>query len=173
MTDRDQFVDETQRHIRALGAAAVRLTLIAVGAPALPAAILESAVRTAAATLDKIGPLDDGSFGLLSLSSPGPSGGGDAVNRFFPRIQAVLGPLARRRDIGTVHIRAVHRWACELTDAFDLFDSLSDTLPVPLPLPQVHPSLPFPSRRDPSAPPAVLFPWPSPMASYQMRGPRI
>jgi hypothetical protein len=172
MTDRNPFVDKTQRHIEALGASSVRLTLMSVHAPDLPLALLETAVRTAAATLDEIGPLSDGSLGLLSLSSAEPDGGARVERRFIPRMQAVLAPLARRRDIGLVHFRAIHRWACEVTDAFDLFDSLYDAPAIVLTLPQAHPSLPFPPRRTLSDSTSPLFPWPSPTASYQPRAQR-
>ncbi len=167
--DCDIFIDETQRQVETLGASNVRLTLMAVSAPGLPAAVLESVVRAAAQPLDVVGPLGDGSLSLLSLRSVGPEGGAGIEHRFLMKIQAILAPMARRRDIGTVRFRAVHRWACELADAHDLFDSLFDAPPIVLSIPTAQPSTGRMAR--PMAPhmASLLFPWRSPMARSPVR----
>ncbi len=168
MTERDMFVEEMQRHIRALGASSVRLTLMSISAPGLPAPVLESAVRTAAAPYDEIGPLGDGSLGLLSLQSAGAEGAAGLQTRFALRVQTILAPMARRRNIGTVHFRAVHRLACELNDASDLFNSLFDT-------PSSVLSLPVPSARPPLPPfhaAALRFPWYTPLPRLLARNHR-
>ncbi|PKU25578.1 hypothetical protein CWS72_05820 [Telmatospirillum siberiense] len=153
------FVDEAQRQIDAFRASTVRLTLMSVSAPALPAPVLESAVRTAASPYDEVGPLGDGSLGLLSLRSVGPEGAAGVQHRFLLRMQTILAPVARRRDIGTVRFRAVHRWACELGDANDLFNSLFDAPPIVLTIPTAaHASLKLGQRPlRPHAPPP--YPW--------------
>lgn len=172
MMDRDIFVEETQRQIETLGTSSVRLTLMAVNAPSLPAPVLEATVRTAAAPLDMVGPMGDGSLGLLSLRSLGPDGGAGVEQRFLMKMQTVLAPLARRRPIGIIRFRAVHRWACELTDAIDLFDSLFDAPSVVLAVPAAQPSWNFSPR--PLAPhvASLLFPWHSPRARNPARNDR-
>jgi hypothetical protein len=133
------FADEAQRQIGALGASSARITLISVCTSILPASDLEVAVRNAALPHDMVGQLGDGSVGLLSLWSTGPDSGTGVEHRFLPRMKAVLAPVARVCDVGTVRFRAVHRWASELTDAADLFDSLFNAPPVELSIPEDHP----------------------------------
>lgn len=136
MTVPTMFADEAQRQIGALGASSVRITLISVYASMLPASELEVAVRNAAGSLDMIGPLGDGSVGLLSLWSVGPNSGAGVEHRFLPRMRDVLAPLARVCDVGPVRFRAIHRWASDVTDAADLFDSLFNAPAVELSIPQ-------------------------------------
>lgn len=123
MTDQDMFTELTQRQIFALRGSNVRLSLLSVSVPTLPAPLLEYAVRGASASHDVVGPLKDGSIGLFSIESDGTAG---TEHRFLVNLQNVLTPIAKRQDIGIIRFRAVHRWACELTDAFDLFDNLFD-----------------------------------------------
>lgn len=160
MTEHDMFVDEAQRQIDAFRASTVRLTLMSISAPKLPAPAVEGAVRTAAAAYDEVGPLGDGSIGLLSLRAAGPDGATGVQHRFLLRLQTLLAPLARRRDIGTVRFKAVHRWACELADVHDLFNSLFDAPAIILTIPSAaQPSLALHARvpRDHSFLPA--HPW--------------
>lgn len=126
MIDRTMFANEIQQQIETLGASTVRLSLMSVRAPALPSAVFESALHAAAAPLDVVGRLDDGSLGMLSLRSVGTDGGAGVEHRFLLKMQAVLAQVASRRAIGPICYRAVHRWACELTDALDLLDCLFD-----------------------------------------------
>lgn len=170
MTERDMFVDEAQRQIDAFRASTIRLTLMSISAPALSAPALSSAVRTAASPYDDVGPLGDGSLGLLSLRSVGTEGAAGIQHRFLLRLQAILAPLARRRDIGTLHFRTVNRWACELTDAADLFNSLFDAPATVLTLPTAaHPLLKIARRplRPHGAPPP--YPWQPPAISLADR----
>jgi hypothetical protein len=159
MTESTMFVEETQRQIEALGASDARITLMSVSAPLMSPNLLESAVRTAATALDVVGPAGDGSVGLLSLWSVGPDGGAGVEHRFLPRMQAILAPMARHRDIGTVRFRAVHRWACEMTDAADLFDSLFDAPSVVLTVSAFHSSSHFQLPRLAPFVASLLFPW--------------
>jgi hypothetical protein len=124
MYDQELLITEVQKQVSALRSTETRITLLSVSAPDIPPATLESCVRAAAAPLDVSGPLGEGNFGLLSLRSQGPDGGAGVEHRFLSRLQSVLAPLARRHSIGVVRFRAVHRWACELTDGSDLVDLL-------------------------------------------------
>ncbi|MDR3439448.1 hypothetical protein [Telmatospirillum sp.] len=135
MTSQNELIEEAQRQIAALRTTDTRITLLALSAPRLPASVVAALVRSASATLDLIGSLGDGSFGLLSLRSHGPDGGAGVEHRFLMRLQGVLSPLAARHDVGPVSFRAVHRWACELNDWADLFDSLRDAPAIPLHIP--------------------------------------
>ncbi|HXP95374.1 MAG TPA: hypothetical protein VN809_01590 [Telmatospirillum sp.] len=172
MTDHDMFAAETQRQIDALGASSVRLALMSVSAQALPESILESAVRTAATSIDVVGPLGDGSLALLSLKPFEEDGFAGFEHRFLMRLQHVLTPIARRRDIGLVRFRSVHRWACELTDVYDLFNCLFDAPSLVLPMPRIGISPPVPAPMPRLHVTSESFPWPMSMAAQPLRGHR-
>ena len=138
MTTQSMFVKETERQIKTLGATTVLLSLLSIKAPSIPSIILERAVESVADSLDLVGPVGDGSLGLLSVW---PDGRTDIKERYVLRLQSVLCPLARRREIGPVHIRFTTHWANETTDAYDLFDCLFDTSPTILALPRPEPVL--------------------------------
>jgi len=136
MTNQSMFIKETQNQIKSLGATTVKLTLMSIRAPILPLPILERAIESVADPLDVVGPLGDSSLGLLSVWSAWPHGDVDVKRRYIPRLQSVLAPLARHREIGIVHVRAVTHWASEMTNAYDLLDSLFDSPSVALALPK-------------------------------------
>ncbi|MTJ80747.1 MAG: hypothetical protein F8N37_06995 [Telmatospirillum sp.] len=135
MTDRKLLIDEAQRQIAALRMTDTRITLLSLSAPNLPQSVVAALVRAASAPLDLVGELGDGTYGLLALHARGPDGGAGVEHRFLLRLQGVLAPLAARHNIGQVKFRAVHRWACELTEWADLFDSLRDAPAITLSIP--------------------------------------
>jgi hypothetical protein len=142
MTDSESFSIETQRQIDKLSGSSVRLTLMSVSASTLPDTFLEWAAFTSATPHDVVGRLSDGSFGVFSLRSIGAEGTAGIEHRFLLNLQKTLSPIARRRQIGTIRFRSVHRWACELNGALDLFNNLFDAPAILLPMHCSH--LPIP-----------------------------
>jgi hypothetical protein len=128
------MIAEAEHRLSSLGASNVRLSLMSVSAPQVPAAVLADVVRSAAAASDVVGMLGDGSIGVLSLRGLDKEDSDEIEERFIARLRLILQAEMFGRDVGPVSFRAVHRWACELIEASDLVDSLFDAGPVVLTL---------------------------------------
>jgi hypothetical protein len=126
---RSSVVIEAERHLASLVSSSVRLCLMSIDAPNIPASLLTDAVRAAAAPVDMVGTLGDGSIAVLSLRGRATDAPGEIEEKFLTRLRLVLMASLFGHDIGPLQFRAVQREACELTDAGDLVDLLMDCEP--------------------------------------------
>ncbi len=117
---------ELVRQVQALNLSRQRMSLMSVATQYLPSSAIAAAVRAAAAPLDTVGILADGSVGVLSLRASGPDGGAGVEDRFLPRLQTTLHPYCRSDGTFRIWFRSVHRWAAELGTADDIITSLFD-----------------------------------------------
>lgn len=118
--------NEIAKQIALLAGTQLRLTLMSVAVPGMDRSLLQTAVRRAAEPFDAIGPLADGSIGVISRRNVGPDGGAGVEDRFLPRAQATFLTIGGRAVEAPqcFWFRAVHRWAIELTSAGRLVDAL-------------------------------------------------
>ncbi len=126
MTPLEPIRPELSRQIKVLRLSRQRMSLMSVATHHLPAAAVAAAVRAAAAPLDAVGTLADGSVGVISLRASGTDGGAGVEDRFLPRLQASLSHYCRDDGTFRVWFRSVHRWAAELGTADDIIASLFD-----------------------------------------------
>lgn len=130
--------------ITSLAGSRIRLSLMSVASLSVPRLVLKAAAATAAAPLDAVGVLADGSIGILSLRADGADSGTEVEDRLCSRLRNAL---ATARNRGTISLqwfwfRSIHRWASELSSSRDLVDSLFDTAARPISLSELSGIIP-------------------------------
>ena len=118
---------ELDRMIRRLGHSSAHIALLNVSAAGRPKTALLIAARAVANRSHVIGLLADGSVGIVSIS--GFSGDDESLeDQFVPRLRTILQVQGEELSYEptTLTYRSVARPACELRDADDLMQILSD-----------------------------------------------
>ena len=116
---------EVDRQIARLRLSNIKLMLLSVSAPQLPASVLNAAVCATAGRTDLVGSLEDGSVGVLTFL-PTRAGGASAFEqRFHARLRVRLLAASGANVCGRAWVRSVQRWSAELGSTDDLFDALA------------------------------------------------